>query len=116
MSENLHDRALQLVAKGRVEGLAQSESDWLKAHLQDCEFCNEHARQTDRALRSLRTAAIPLPADPASRTQCRVRLRAMELRRAAPQRRTTWRACAASRNIGIARAPSHCGGSAWYGQ
>src|SRR5256885_262472 len=94
--------ALQLVAKGRVEGLAQSESDWLKAHLQDCEFCNEHARQTDRALRSLRSAAISLPADLASRTQFRVRLRAMELREREPQRRMLRLACAASWIFGIA--------------
>src|SRR5438445_299339 len=38
MSENVHSRALQLVAKGRVEGLAQSESDWLCAHLEECDF------------------------------------------------------------------------------
>ena len=95
MSENVHTRALQLVAKGRVEGLAQLESEWLAAHLQECEFCNEHARQTDRALRSLRTAAIPLPADLAGRTQFRVRLRAMELRERQPQRRMQWLACAA---------------------
>jgi len=105
MSENLHTRALQLVAKGRVEGLAQSESDWLSAHLQDCEFCNEHARQTDSALRALRTAAIPVPADLASRTQFRVRLRAMELREREPKRRMLWLACAASWIFGIASAP-----------
>ena len=46
MSENVHDRALQLVAKGRVEGLEDSERDWLAAHLQDCGFCNEHADGT----------------------------------------------------------------------
>ena len=116
MSENLHDRALQLVAKGRVEGLAQSESNWLKAHLQDCEFCNEHARQTDRALRSLRTAAIPLPADLASRTQFRVRLRAMELREREPKRRMLWLACAASWIFGIASAPYVWRVFEWIGQ
>ena len=105
MTENLHDRALQLVSKGRVEGLAQSESDWLNAHLQDCEFCNDHAQQTDRALRSLRTAPISLPADLASRTQFRVRLRAMELRDREPKRRMLWLACAASWIFGIASAP-----------
>ena len=33
MSENLHTRALQLVGKARVEGLADSERDWLNTHL-----------------------------------------------------------------------------------
>ena len=116
MSENLHDRALKLVTKGRVEGLAQSETDWLNAHLQDCEFCNEHAQQTDRALRSLRTAAIPLPADLAGRTQFRVRLRAMELREREPKRRMLWLACAASWIFGIASAPYVWRVFAWIGE
>jgi hypothetical protein len=116
MSENVHTRALQLVAKGRVEGLAQSESDWLNAHLQDCELCNEHARQTDRALRALRTAAIPVPEDLAARTQFRVRLRAMELREREPKRRMLWFACAASWIFGIASAPYVWRVFEWIGQ
>jgi len=116
MNENVHDRALQLVAKGRVEGLAQSESDWLNVHLQDCEFCNEHARQTDRALRAMRTAAISLPADLAGRTQFRVRLRAMELREREPKRRMLWLACAASWIFGIASAPYVWQLFEWFGR
>ena len=116
MSENLHTRAMQLVAKGRVEGLAGSERDWLAGHLQDCEFCNEHARETDRALRLLRTAAIPVPADLASRTQFRVRLRAMEMREREPQRRMLWLACAVSWIFGIASAPYVWRIFEWFGQ
>ncbi|HVH70230.1 MAG TPA: hypothetical protein VNB49_03855 [Candidatus Dormibacteraeota bacterium] len=114
MNENVHLRALQLIAKARVEGLADSERDWLNAHLQGCEFCNEHARQTDRALGSLRTAAIPLPADLASRTQFRVRLRAMELRE--PKLRALWLACAASWVFGIASAPYVWRVFEWFGR
>ena len=116
MSENLHTRALQLVAKARVEGLADSERDWLAAHLQDCDVCNEHAQQTDRALRALRTAAISLPAGLASRTQFRVRLRAMELSEREPQRRMLWLACAASWIVGIASAPYVWRLFAWFGE
>ena len=116
MSENLHNRALQLVAKGRVEGLAQSESEWLSAHLQECEVCNEYAHQMDRALRSLRTAAIAMPANLASRTQFRVRLRAMELREREPKRRMLWLACAASWVFGIASAPLVWRVFVWFGQ
>ena len=116
MSENLHHRALRLVAMGRVEGLGQSESDWLAAHLQDCDVCNEHARQTGRALRALRTAAISLPTDLAARTQFRVRLRAMELREREPKRRMLWLACAASWIFGVASAPYVWRVFAWFGQ
>lgn len=116
MSDNLHTRALQLIAKARVEGLADSERDSLAAHLQDCEFCNEHARHTDRALRTLRTAAIPVPTDLASRTQFRVRLRAMELREREPKRRMLWLACAASWIFGIASAPYVWRVFEWFGQ
>ncbi len=116
MSENLHMRAQQLIAKARVEGLADSERGWLTAHLGDCEFCNEHARQTERALRSLRTAAIPVPADLASRTQFRVRLRAMELRELEPKRRALWFACALSWAFGIASAPYVWRLFAWFGE
>ena len=116
MNENVHDRALQLVAKGRVEGFAQSDSDWLTAHLQECDFCNEHALQTDRALRALRASTIPLPADLASRAQFRVRLRAMELRDREPKRRMLWLACAASWIFGIASAPFVWRVFAWFGE
>ena len=116
MSENLHDRALQLVAKSRVEGLAQSESEWLSAHLQKCESCNEHARLTDRALRSLRTAAIAMPVDLAGRTQFRVRLRAMELREHEPMRRMLWLACGLSWVFGIASAPYVWRVFEWFGK
>ena len=116
MSENLHTRALRLVAKARVESLTGSERDWLAAHLQDCDFCNEHARQTDRALRALRTAAISVPADLASRTQFRLRLRAMELAEREPRRRMLWFACAASWIFGIASAPYVWRLFAWFGE
>ena len=105
MSNAVHDRAEKLIAKERVEDLAPSESEWLGAHLQECASCEEFARQTDQALRGLRTAAISVPSDLASRTQFRVRLRAMELREREPKRRALWFACAASWIFGIASAP-----------
>jgi len=83
-SGNAHDRALHLIAQGRVEGIAETDSTWLRAHLEKCEFCTKHARQTDRALQSLRTAVIPLPDGLASRTQFRVQLRLHELREREP--------------------------------
>jgi hypothetical protein len=116
MSENVHDRALQLIAQARVEGMPESDGAWLRTHLENCDFCAEHARQTDQALRLLRTAAIPLPDGLASRTQFRVRLRAQELREREPRRRAIWLACAVSWAFGIVSAPYVWRLFAWFGE
>lgn len=116
MSENNHDRALKLIAQARVEGIAEVDSTWLRAHLEECEFCTEHARQTDRALRVMRTAAVSLPAGLATRTQFRVRLRAQELRDREPKRRAMWLACAVSWAFGIASAPYVWRLFQWFGE
>jgi hypothetical protein len=116
MSGAVHERALQLIAQGRIEGIAEADSTWLRSHLDECDFCAEHARQTDRALRLLRTAAIALPDGLASRTQFRVRLRAMELREREPKRRALWLACAVSWAFGIMSTPYVWSLFQWFGQ
>jgi hypothetical protein len=116
MSENTHDRALKLIAQARVEGIPETDSAWLRTHLEQCDFCAEHERQTDHALRSLRTAVIPLPEGLASRTQFRVRLRAQELREREPKRRALWLACTVSWAFGIASAPYVWSLFQWFGQ
>jgi predicted anti-sigma-YlaC factor YlaD len=116
MTDNVHGRALQLIARARVEGIAEADSAWMRAHLEECESCAEHARQTDRALRLMRTAAIPLPPGLASRTQFRVRLRAQQLREREPKRRAMWLACAVSWAFGIASAPYVWRLFQWFGE
>ncbi len=116
MSESVHERALQLIAQARVEGIAEADSTWLRVHLEECEFCTEHARQTDRALRSLHTASIPLPEGLVTRAQFRVRLRAEELREREPRHRMLWFACAASWIFGVASAPYVWRLFAWLGE
>jgi hypothetical protein len=116
MSETVHDRAEQLIAQERVEGLSQAEHDWLSAHLQECVHCAEFACQTERALRSLHRMTISLPSGLASRTQFRVRLRAQELREREPKRRALWLACAVSWAFGIASAPYVWSLFQWFGQ
>jgi hypothetical protein len=115
-SENVHGRALQLIAQARVEGIAEADSTWLQTHLEECDSCTEHARQTDRSLRLMRTVAISLPEGLASRTQFRVRLRAQELREREPKRRALWLACAVSWAFGIASAPYVWSLFQWFGQ
>jgi hypothetical protein len=116
MSTDLHVRAEKLIAQDRVEGISQPERDWLSAHLQECAHCSEFARQTDQALRSMRTAAIPLPHGLASRTQFRVRLRAQELREREPRHRLMWITCGVSWALGVATAPYVWRIFGWIGQ
>jgi hypothetical protein len=116
MSGDLHNRALQLIAQARIEGLPESDTTWLRAHVEECEFCDEHARQTDRALRSLRTMAIPIPSGLAGRTQFRVQLRLQELREREPKRRALWVACVVSWAFGIASAPYVWRLFQWFGE
>ena len=105
MNDESHIRAERLIAQERIEGISSAERDWLTAHFQDCAQCAEHARQTEQALRFMRTTAISLPAGLARRTQFRVRLRAQELRQCEPKRRALWLACMVSWAFGIASAP-----------
>ncbi len=116
MNQEMHARAEQLIAQERVEGLSQTERDWLSVHLQECVHCAELACQTERALRSLRRMSISLPSELASRTQFRVRLRAQELREREPKRRAMWLACAVSWVFGIASAPYVWRLFAWFGE
>jgi len=116
MSENVHDRALQLITRARVEGLPETDVAWLRAHVETCDFCADLARQTDAALRLMLTAAIPLPHGLASRTQFRVRLRAQELREREPRHRLMWITCGVSWALGVTTAPYVWRIFEWVGQ
>lgn len=116
MSETVHERALRLIAQARVEGIADAENVWLRAHLEECELCAESARSTDRALQMMRTAAIALPSGLAKRTQFRVRLRAQQLQEREPRRRALWFACAVSWVFGIFTAPYVWNLFQWFGK
>ena len=116
MNETLHARSEKLIAQERVEGISQSERDWLAAHLRECPACAQVAQQTNNALRALRGMPIPLPRGLTERTQFRVQLRAQELREREPKRRLLWIMCAMSWGLGIATAPYVWQGIEWIGQ
>jgi hypothetical protein len=116
MSSELHARAEQLIAQEHLEGISQSEREWLSAHLQDCARCAAFARHTQEALRSMRTAAIPFPHGLAARTQFRVRLRAQELRESEPRHQLMWITCGVSWALGVATAPYVWRIFEWVGQ
>ena len=115
MSENLHARAEKLIAQERIEGISQSERDWLGAHLRECATCAQVAQQTNDALRVLRAIPVPLPRGLAARTQFRVQLRAQELREREPKRRILWIMCAVSWALGIGTAPYVWQAVEWIG-
>jgi len=116
MSENLHARAERLIAQERIEGISQSERDWLAAHLRECTSCAQVAQQMNEALRTLRAIPIPLPRGLAARTQFRVQLRAQEMREREPKRRLLWIMCAMSWALGIATAPYVWRAFEWAGE
>ncbi len=116
MNQQTHARAEKLIAQERVEGISRAEREWLTAHLQDCALCTELARQTEQALRSMRTAAISLPEGLAGRTQFRVRLRAQELREREPYNQLMWITCGVSWALGVATAPYVWRIFEWVGQ
>ena len=116
MTAELHARAEQLIAQERIEAISRAEREWLSAHLQECARCTELARQTDQALRSMHTAAIPFPSGLGSRTQFRVRLRAQELREREPYNQLMWITCGVSWALGVATAPYVWRIFEWVGQ
>jgi hypothetical protein len=116
MSEKLHSRAHKLLAQERVEGLSNSDRDWLSAHLHECESCSASARELESALRALRTEPVPFPSGLAARTQFRVQLRAQELREREPRHRLMWITCGVSWAFGVLSAPYVWRIFEWIGQ
>jgi predicted anti-sigma-YlaC factor YlaD len=115
MNENLHARAEKLIAQERIEGITQSERDWLAAHLGECQSCAQVAQQTHDAVRVLRAAHVSLPRGLAERTRFRLQLRAQEMREREPKRRLLWIMCAMSWALGIATAPYVWRAFEWIG-
>jgi hypothetical protein len=116
VSENLHGRAEKLIAQERIEGISQSERDWLAAHLRECPVCTQVAQQTTAALGALRGLPFTLPRGLAERTRFRVQLRAQEMREREPKRRLLWIMCVMSWALGIATAPYVWRAFEWAGE
>jgi anti-sigma factor RsiW len=57
-----HERARNLMAAARVEGIAASDRDWLDRHLASCHECSHEGSVWDAAILSLR--ALPVSANP----------------------------------------------------
>jgi hypothetical protein len=115
MTENAHQRALQLFEQSLVEGLSGDERSWLEAHLGDCAECAKKTESTRDLLRALRTIPVSVPHDLAARTQLRVRLRTQESVRTSGSGALLWVITAASWLLGILSAPLVWRVFAWVG-
>ena len=115
MSNDLHDRAKEFIARRHVEGLTPADQRWLNDHLADCESCAAAQHQLRESLSALRTMHIDLPRNLASRTQLRLRMRAEELREHSPVNRLIWAVAAMSWIFGLVTAPLVWRGFAWLG-
>jgi anti-sigma factor RsiW len=104
-STDLHERALWLIDRERVEGLEPEERRWLQDHLAGCEACAARSASTEAAVRGLKSVSVPLPPGLAASTNLRVRKEVADIK----QRRTRTIAliagCAASWTVGVASAP-----------
>jgi anti-sigma factor RsiW len=115
MSEDIHERALELIDKMQVEGLNAEERGWLEAHLESCARCQKQARETERALRALRSAAPRFDVSLVLTTQMRARIRAREINENAARMRALWISCALSWVLGVVSAPLLWRGFEWIG-
>jgi len=116
MTNDLHVRARNLIAQGGIEQVSFDEQRWLQAHLAECKSCANEQLQLRESLLALRTMHLDLPANLATRTQFRVRMRAEELREKEPAKKFVWAIAAVSWALGVSTAPWVWRGIEWLGQ
>jgi hypothetical protein len=105
VSDDLHNRAQEFLAKSLVEGLGAADQAWLDGHLRECADCSREAVRTRELLRAFRNAPVSVPRDLAARTQFRVRLRAQETAQTSGGGALLWVITAASWLLGVLSAP-----------
>jgi hypothetical protein len=90
MTENIHERARQLILSERIGDIRDSDRQWLENHFADCEECSRFANSLDNAITSIRMPAVMADASLVRATQTRVRNRAHELNLHASAMRPLW--------------------------
>jgi anti-sigma factor RsiW len=101
MSVDVHQRALQLAMRARVEGLLGRDRQWVEAHLDECPACAASVAALDHALGGLRAPIIMADARLVRATQLRVRVRAEQLERRKAAMRPVWLATALVVVVGL---------------
>jgi hypothetical protein len=79
MNGHEHERAIDLLTRRDVEGIADDDSRWLEMHLQECEECASFDRALSGAEHALRSFNVMASASLVESTQARVRARAQQL-------------------------------------
>ena len=79
MTDHEHERALELIMRRGSEELAVRDLEWLNQHLDGCSTCAAYASDFDQTGHLLRAVAVTASPALVSRTQQRVRARALYL-------------------------------------
>jgi hypothetical protein len=113
--DNVHERALRLIDKQPVEGLAEHESRWLEEHLSGCEACTARAATTEAAVRAVKSVSVALPRGLAASTKLRVREEAEKLKMRRARNVALIAGCTVSWVAGAASAPLVWRVCEWFG-
>lgn len=80
MTSHDHERAIDLIMRRSTEDLAATELSWLEVHLEACSACAQYDADFNNTGRLLRATAVTASPALVSKTQARVRERAIYLR------------------------------------
>jgi hypothetical protein len=80
MNGHEHERAIDLLTRRDVEGIAENDDRWLEEHLQECEDCASFDRALSDAGRAVRSVTVMASARLVQSTRARVHVRAAQLR------------------------------------
>lgn len=94
MSNDVHTRARELALSERVEGLAESDRQWLHHHAAECLPCAQFAESLEQAVSSMRLPAVMAGTSLVRATQGKMRQRALEMQAHAAMMRPLWVAVA----------------------
>jgi hypothetical protein len=80
MNGNEHGRAIDLLTRRDIEGIADADAQWLEMHLQECEECAGFDRALSGASHAVRSVTVMASTSLVESTRARVHMRAEQLR------------------------------------